>query len=176
MLRGINVGGHKSIRMEDLRSSLTSLGYRDTRTYVQSGNIVFNATVSSDEDLSRKIGDKIFRDYGFPVAVFIRGSSEIAKIVQANPFLKEHGIDTSNLYVTFLSDPPAKSFLSKMDRLNAAPDQFRILDREVYLHCPNGYGRTKLSNNTIEKVLSVQATTRNWNTVIVLERMSHEKI
>ena len=172
MLRGINVGGQKSVRMEDLRSSFNALGYRDARTYVQSGNIVFNAPVSAKEDLSRKIRDKILRDYGFPVGVFIRSSSEIAKIVRANPFLKKRGIDRSKLHVTFLSAIPAKSSLPRMDRLNGAPDQFRVVGREVYLHCPSGYGRTKLSNNAIEKSLSVQATTRNWNTVSTLEKMS----
>ena len=170
------MGGQKSIRMESLRSSLDALGYSNARTYVQSGNIVFNSAVSKEEDLSRKIGVKILRDYGFPVAVFIRGSSEIAKIVHANPFLKNRGIDPSKLHVTFLSDFPAKSSLPRMDRLNPAPDQFRILGREVYLHCPNGYGGTKLSNNAIEKALSLQATTRNWNTVSTLQKMSSAQV
>jgi uncharacterized protein (DUF1697 family) len=176
MLRGINVGGQKSIRMEDLRTSFEELGYRNPRTYVQSGNIVFNTAASTEEELSRKIREKILKDYGFEVAVIIRGSAEMAKIFQANPFLKNRGIDPSKLHVTFLSDLPAKPSLSRMDQLNGAPDQFRILGREVYLHCPNGYGRTKLSNNDIEKALSVQATTRNWSTVSTLQKMASELV
>lgn len=176
MLRGINLGGRKRIVMENLRSSFDALGYPDARTYVQSGNIVFNTGASTDNDLSRKIGEKILRDYGFPVAVITRNAAEMTKIVRANPFLKERGIDSSKLHATFLSDLPAKSSLSRMDKLNGAPDRFRVVKREVYLHCPNGYGRTKLSNNAIEKALSVQATTRNWNTVSTLEKMSSGQI
>jgi uncharacterized protein (DUF1697 family) len=176
MLRGINVGGQKSIRMENLRTSFEELGYRNPRTYVQSGNIVFNTAASTEAELSRKIREKILKDYGFQVAVVIRSSSEMSKIVRANPFLKDRGIDPSKLHVTFLSDLPAKPALSRMDPLNGAPDQFRILGREIYLHCPNGYGRTKLSNNVIEKALSVPATTRNWNTVSTLEKRASEPL
>lgn len=162
--------------MEDLRSSFNALDHRDSRTFVQSGNVVFNSVVSPDEDLSGKIGAKILSDYGFPVVVIIRAGAEMAKIVRANPFLRDRGIDLSKLHVTFLSDLPAKSSLPRIDRLNGAPDQFRVVGREVYLHCPDGYGRTKLSNNAIEKALSVQATTRNWNTVRMLEKMSSVEV
>ena len=158
--------------MEDLRLSFEALGYRNVRTYVQSGNVVFNSAASPGEDLAGKIGTKILKDYGFPVVVIVRASTEMAKIVRGNPFLKEQGIDLLKLHVTFLSELPAKPSLPRMDRLNGAPDQFRVVGREVYLHCPNGYGKTKLSNNAIEKSLSVQATTRNWNTVSALEKMS----
>ena len=176
MLRGINVGGQKSIRMEDLRSSFHVIGYRNARTHVQSGNVVFNSAISTDKDLSGKIGEMILKDYGFPVTVIVRNSAEMTRIVRANPFLSDRSIDPSKLHVTFLSDPPAKSSLPRMDRLTGAPDEFRVVKREVYLHCPNGYGRTKLSNNAIEKALSVQATTRNWNTVSTLEKMSSGQV
>ena len=172
MLRGINVGGQKSIRMEDLRSSFEALGYRNSRTYVQSGNIVFNSAASLSEDLAGKIGAKILKDYGFQVGVIVRAAAELARIVRGNPFLREPGIDPLKLHVTFLLSLPAKPSLPRIDMLHGAPDQLRVLGREVYLHCPNGYGRTKLSNNAIEKALSVQATTRNWNTVSTLEKMS----
>lgn len=176
MLRGINVGGQKSIKMEDLRSSFDALGHVNPRTYVQSGNVVFKSGVSLDEDLSGKIEARILKDYGFSVVVIIRAAVEMARIVRDNPFLKEKRIDPTRLQVTFLSELPAKPSLPKMDFLNGAPDQFRILGREVYLYCPNGYGRTKLSNNAIEKTLSVKATTRNWNTVIALAKMTSEQI
>lgn len=174
MLRGINVGGQKSIKMENLRSSFDALSYHDPRTYVQSGNIVFNSAASTGQDLSRKIGEKILKDYGFQVAVIVKSATEMAKIVLANPFLKERGIDPSKLHATFLSDFPVKASLPRIDLLGGAPDRFRIIGREIYLHCPNGYGQTKLSNNAIEKALSVQATTRNWNTVSTLAKMSSE--
>ena len=94
------------------------------------------------------------------------------KIVGDNPFVKEEGIDRSKLHVTFLSAFPNKAALGKLDALNAQPDQFHINGREVYLYCPNGYGRTKLSNAIFERLLSVEATTRNWKTVNSLVELS----
>ena len=98
----------------------------------------------------------------------LRTSNEIRKIANDKPFLKEKGIDSSKLHVALLSAFPEKSALGKLDELNADPDQFLINGREVYLYCPNGYGRTRLSNATFEKLLSVHATTRNWKTVKTL--------
>ena len=172
MLRGINVGGQKSVRMDSLRASFETLGYRSVRTYVQSGNVIFDSASVLGAGLTKKIGEQIMRDYGFPVALILRSAAEMTKVVRENPFLKERGIDPSKLHVTFLSDRPTS--LEKMKGLKGEPDQHRILGREVYLYCPGGYGRTKLSNNTIEKALSVEATTRNWNTVSTLARMSSE--
>jgi len=174
MLRGINVGGQKIVKIEKLRASFEALGFHKVRTYVQSGNVVFEATKTSTTSLSRKIREKILSDYGFSVPTILRTSSEMNKIVSDNPFLREKEIDRSKLHVTFLSEPPAKAALGKLDSLNGDPDQFRIRNREVYLYCPNGYGRTKLSNSAFEKLLSVEATTRNWRTVNTLVEMSSE--
>ena len=174
MLRGINVGGKKIVRMEHLRASFEALEFGRVRTYVQSGNVIFKAVRASPDDLSRTIAEKISKDFGFPIPVVVRTSDEIGKIVGGNPFLKERGLDSSKLHITFLAAPPAKNAKERIDALNAGPDQFRIKGREIYLYCPDGYGRTKLSNNAIEKALSVGATTRNWKTVSTLARISSE--
>jgi uncharacterized protein (DUF1697 family) len=174
MLRGINVGGRKIVQMEKLRGTFEALGFSRVKTYVQSGNVVFDASTASPQILSKKINQKILNDFGFSVPLVLRSSDEIRKIVRNNPFLKRPGIDQSKLHVTFLSELPAKAGVGKLDSLNANPDQFLVQGREIFLYCPTGYGRTKLSNNAIEKALSVQATTRNWNTVSTLEKMASE--
>jgi len=174
MLRGINVGGQKIVKMESLRMSFEALGFRRVRTYVQSGNVIFEATKTSNDNLSNIIGERILSDFGFSVPLLLRTSGEMEKIVSDNPFLEEIGIDRSRLHVSFLSALPAEAGLRKLDALDALPDRFSVKGREVYLHCPNGYGRTKLSNNALEKLLSVEATTRNWKTVIALVGMSSE--
>jgi uncharacterized protein (DUF1697 family) len=174
MLRGINVSGQKIIKMESLRASFEALGFSRVRTYIQSGNVVFEASKGALDNLSRKIGERILSDYGFSVPLILRTSGEMKKIVSDNPFLTERGIDHSRLHVTFLSELPAKAALGKLDSLNGDPDEFRVKNREVYLYCPNGYGRTKLSNSAFEKLLSVEATTRNWKTVNTLLKMSTE--
>ncbi len=174
MLRGINVGGQKIIRMENLRASFEALGFRRVRSYVQSGNIIFEAAKASSNGLSKSIAEKILSEFGFSVPLALKSSDEMKKIVGDNPFLNERGIDHSKLHVTFLSEFPPKAALGKLDSLNAFPDQFRIKGREIYLYCPNGYGRTKLSNTAFERLLSVFATTRNWKTVNTLAKISSE--
>ena len=151
MLRGINVSGQKIIKMEKLRASFETLGFNSVRTYVQSGNVIFQASKTSSDILSKSIEGKILGDFGFSVTLVLRSSDEMEKIVNDNQFLKDRGIDHSKLHVTFLSELPAKAALEKLDSLNAVPDQFRIKGREVYLYCPSVYGRTKLSNAIFEK-------------------------
>jgi uncharacterized protein (DUF1697 family) len=172
MLRGINVSGQKLVRMERLRESCTALGFRSIATYVQSGNIVFLGGKRSPSSLSKTIGQAILRDLGFDVPVLVRTSGEMSDLIDRNPFLKQKGIDPSKLYVTFLLETPPKSALKNLERLSGEPDRFHIGRQEIYLYCPGGYGRTKLSNTAFEKALSVRATTRNWKTVNTLFEMA----
>ena len=174
LLRGINVAGKKIVRMENLGASFEALGFGRVRTYVQSGNVIFEVTRTSSEDLTRIITTKISRDFGFPIPVVLRTSDEIGQIAGDNPFLNERGLDHSKLHVTFLSALPARDAKERIDALNRRPDQFRVGGRVFYLYCPNGYGRSKLSNNALEKALSTGATTRNWKTVSTLARISSE--
>jgi uncharacterized protein (DUF1697 family) len=172
LLRGINVAGHKPVKMDPLRKAFEALGFEEVKTYVQSGNIVFNAPTQASENLSKKIEEKILDDFGISVPVTVKTSVEVAEVIKNNPFLQEKGIDSSKLHVTFLSHAPEKTALKKLDALAKTPDQFRCSAKEVYLYCPNGYGETKLSNNALEKVLAVRATTRNWKTVNKLCEMT----
>src|SRR2546425_12168493 len=171
MLRGINVTGHKTIKMQDLRTLCNKLGYRDVQTYVQSGNIVFE-TKGTPANLSKQISKAINDAYGFDVPVFTRTLMEMQRIISANPFLKEKNIDQSKLHVTFLSETPQADSLRELGKVPAGQDRFHTVHNEIYLHCPNGYGRTKLSNTMIEKTLSVAATTRNWRTSNTLLEMA----
>ena len=171
MLRGINVGSGKIVKMERLRASFEALGFDGVRTYVQSGNVVFESEQKSPAGLSKKIEEKIQRDFGFTVPVFLKASREIEQIVRNNPLVKEKGIDHSKLHVTFLSDAPPKTAVKVLAPLATGRERVRIFNHEIYLYCPDGYGRTKLSNTAIEKKLSVVATTRNWRTVNTLLEM-----
>ena len=170
MLRGINVGGN-SLKMDWLRDACEGIGLQDVRTYVQSGNIVFSsrATASKLAEMLKAVIDKQTR---LPVAVVVRSAAEMAKIVAGNPFLKQKGIDTTKLHVTFLGAAVSKPSLDKLDALAGTRDEYRLVKQEIYLHCPINYGETKLSNKAIEKVLSLAATTRNWKTVTTLHEMA----
>ena len=170
LLRGINVTGRKIVRMEQLRASFEALGFRKVQTYVQSGNVVFEAARASG--LAKKIEEKIADDFGFPVPVLLRTTGELATVIKRNPFLKDEDVDQSKLHVTFLSDDPPKTATALLQPLAADSERFQVIGREIYLYCPEGYGRTRLSNAAIEKKLSVGATTRNWKTTNALLAMA----
>ena len=172
MLRGINVGRGKMVKMERLRTLFAGLGFGEVKTYVQSGNVVFQSERKSPAELTRTIEAKIQRDFGFTVPVLIKTSKELAQIVHDNPLLKVKGIDVSKLHVTFLSNAPPKTAAKALEDLATTRERLRILNREIYLYCPDGYGKSKLTNNIIEKKFSLVATTRNWRTVNALLEMA----
>jgi uncharacterized protein (DUF1697 family) len=171
MLRGVNVGGHNTVKMEVLREVCVGLDFRNVDTYIQSGNIVFQTATENPAALSKRIGEAILQSFGFDSPVIVRTSKEMRNVIAGNPFLKEKGIDSSKLHVTFLSEAKQKGSVKKLESLATSPDRFYLAAHEIYLHCPSGYGRTKLCNNAIEKALLVKATTRNWKTTNILFEM-----
>src|SRR5437773_8949965 len=171
MLRGINVAGHKTIRMDHLRELCSGLGFRHVETYVQSGNFVFQTPISNPAAVSKRIGETIHHSLGFDAPVIIRTSQQMRNVIVNNPFLKEKDIDSTKLHVTFLSETAQKGSAKELEILATSPDRFYPASHEIYLYCPGGYGRTKFSNNAIEKALSVKTTTRNWKTTNTLFEM-----
>ncbi len=174
MLRGINVSGHKTIKMEHLRELCGHLGFRNVETYVQSGNIVFQTPIENPGALSKRIGETILQSFGFDAPVIVRTSKQMRNVIANNPFLKEKDVDSSKLHVTFLSETAQKDSLTKLETLSTGPDRLYTARQEIYVYCPDGYGRSKLSNSAIEKALSVRATTRNWKTTNTLFEMVSE--
>jgi uncharacterized protein (DUF1697 family) len=174
MLRGINVGGHKRIKMEQLRKSFEGLGLERVQTYIQSGNVVFKTGKFSTLKLSKRIEDAILRDFGFPVSVISRSSDEMAATIERNPFLEEQGIAQEKLHVTFLSGVPTPAALKKLADLTAAPDQLRCFEREIYFYLPNGVSHSVLMKSPVDRILSVITTTRNWKTVNSLHQMCRD--
>ena len=172
MLRGINVSGSKPVKMDALRVSFEALGFKNVRTYVQSGNVVFEAKERAAAPLGPKIVARIKRDFGFDVPVLVLGAGELARVVEENPFLKQRGVDLTKLHVTFLAAPPVVAGLKKMEGVSSGRDAFRCLGTTIYLLCPDGYGNTKLSNNAFERALGAAATTRNWKTVTTLAALA----
>jgi uncharacterized protein (DUF1697 family) len=174
MIRGINVGGHKIVKMDALRKSFEKLGFKDARTYVQSGNVVVKAAKQAAAALEEKVKKQILKDFGHEVSVMVRSAEEMEAVVRANPFAKDASNDVSRLHVTFLSGVPEGAAVKLLGKIPAGADQYRCCEREIYLYCPSGYGESKLSNNALEKALARRATTRNWNTVNKLREMAGE--
>ncbi len=174
MLRGVNVGGHNRMKMDQLRRLFSSLGCEQAQTYIQSGNLVFRAARQSPRALSQKLEKSIQEEFGFSVDVVTRTAAEMGATIRDNPFLKRQGVDVSKLHVTFLSQAPDAAALKKLTAVEAGPDEFSYSGEVIYLYCLNRYSDTRLSNSFLEKVLAVRATTRNWATVNQLYEMAVE--
>ncbi len=172
LLRGINIGPHKRMKMEKLRASCEGLGFQDVKTYIQSGNLVFRAAKLSSSALSKKLGECIVRDFGFSAEVISRTREEMKQIIEQNPFTKERGIDTSKLHVVFLAQRPAAVSLDKLRDLTLAPDRTMPRGTEIYFYFPNGVSGSSLWKHPLDRVTGVAGTMRNWSTVNKLYAMA----
>lgn len=167
MLRGINVGGNNMIKMEALRELVTGLGHADVATYIQSGNVIFKSQAGTRAGLIGGIEAGINEKFGMAITVILRTCEELARVVLDSPFLRP-GTDVATLYVIFLKDAPDPARLARLDPQQVAPDEFRVVGREIYARYPNGYGRSKMTNTFFEGRLGVRGTARNWKTVTKL--------
>jgi len=171
LLRGINVGGKNKIAMAELKSLFSSLGFEDVLTYIQSGNVVFRTARADVDALSAKIEREIAAVSGTKPAVLIRTPKELATIAERNPYLSRDA-DISKLHVVFLDQTPAKRAATALDPERSPGDEFTLRWREIYLHLPNGAGRSKLTIDYFERVLGARATQRNWKTLLKLVELS----
>jgi uncharacterized protein (DUF1697 family) len=174
LLRGINLGGHKKIKMDELRASLAAMGFDEVKTYIQSGNVVFKTAKISDRALSKKIEASILSNFGHSVSVMIRTAEEIKQVIANNPFLKQPDIDQTKLHVMFLAEPPAQSALKQLETLVLKPDQFRSLGKDLYFYLPNGVAESAVMKKPIDRVLAIPTTMRNWRTVNTVQQMCTE--
>ncbi|HEY5713932.1 MAG TPA: DUF1697 domain-containing protein [Candidatus Gracilibacteria bacterium] len=171
LLRGINVSGQKKILMEDLRKLCGDLGWENVETYIQSGNIVYQSKATPGEELSEVLSQAIKKAYGFEVSVMTLTPEYLREVVEGIPFTD---YDEKKLYMTFFQALPEVIPMEKIAQAKAPTEVIVIGDGVIYLYCPEGYGNTKLSNNFLEKTMDVAATTRNFNTVNILQEMSRQ--
>ncbi|MGH8991797.1 MAG: DUF1697 domain-containing protein [Acidimicrobiia bacterium] len=171
LLRGINLGARHKVAMPALRALFESLGHEDVETYIQSGNVAFRAAPGSGAGLATDLEAAITKEFGFPVPVVVRAAKDLEKVMAANPFLAG-GADPSALHVVFLGSAPAPGALARLDPDRSPGDGFAAAGAEVYLHCPNGFGRSKLGLDWFERILKTPATIRNWRTVTRMAELS----
>ena len=164
LLRGINVGGKNRLPMKELAALFVDAGCEDVRTYIQSGNVVFRTGPAGGEDIASVISASILSRFGYRIPVITRTAREFQEIVRANPFL-EAGAETDKLHVMFLAELPESANVEALDPDRSPGDEFAVLGREIYLHCPNGVARSKLTNSYFDARLSTTSTSRNWRTV-----------
>ena len=173
LLRGINVGGKNSLPMKELAAMFAEAGCEDVRTYIQSGNVVFRAAADVAARVPAQVAEAIKERRGLRVPVVTRTAAELRAVRDHNPFLKD-GADTVALHVMFLDEEPSKERVAKLDPDRSPGDTYALRGREIYLHCPNGLARTKLTNDYFDRALGTTSTVRNWNTVQRLLEMTQE--
>jgi uncharacterized protein (DUF1697 family) len=170
LLRGVNVSGKNSLRMDELKASLSALGLSEPQSYLQSGNVLFKAGKQAPEKLAAAIQARIAQDFGLTVPVLVLTAAQLAHIVQANP-LWSAGDDETLFHCSFLWQAVSGQHFSALKLPAVAGEQAQLQGSAVYLHCPHGYGKTKLNNSYFERALGVPATTRNWRTVLALHAL-----
>ena len=171
LLRGINVSGQKKIIMAELRALLAKLSLQDIRTYIQSGNVIFESK-NTPKIIRTNLQQTIHKQYGFEVPVTVFKQSFLTQVIKENPFLiKDPNLDIKMLYVAFLAEKPSLEHLEILKEKYKGEDEFILSEKVVYLYYKNGASRTKLTNNYLENHLKVSATSRNWKTTLKLETL-----
>jgi uncharacterized protein (DUF1697 family) len=167
LLRGLNLASSNRISMPDLSRTFVEAGCTDVRTYIQSGNVIFQASQSKLEKLPALISKSIAERFGFKIPVVLRTVDQLGETIRNNPFLKA-GAEEAALHVYFLAAVPDPRNISDLDAKRSLPDAFFVRGRDIYVQLPNGMARTKLSNAYFDSKLATISTARNWRTVLKL--------
>ena len=169
LLRGVNVGGHNKLSMQELKRVFAGAGCDNVETYIQSGNVVFEANAKTAAELPHAIASAIERSVGIIAPVIVRSAAQMRWIVDNNPY---SGVaESDQLYVMSLADLPIANAVAALDQMRGHPDEFEVRGAEVYLRLIGGAGRTKLTNAWFDRALKTISTARNWRTVTKLEEL-----
>lgn len=167
LLRGLNVGGHKKLKMAALKLLFEGLGFENVVTYIQSGNVVFSANEANG--LAERISKEIKKQFGWEIPVLVKTANDIAKILKDCPF--EESKKTEAYFMLFAT-PPNQELMNTVAEISYPNEEFFLASECVYIYFGNGYGNAKLNNNFFEKKLEVAATTRNYRTLAKLVELA----
>ena len=167
LLRAVNVAGTGIIRMADLKGICEDIGFRNVKTLLQSGNVVFEAK-GTDKTVAKKLADAIEASHGFRPAVVVRTADEIADAMKRNPYKPEEKTNPAFLVVVFLAGPPTSGAAGRVAAIKVDGERLHLSGRELHAWYANGQGKSKVTNAVLERALGVPATARNWNTVTKL--------
>jgi uncharacterized protein (DUF1697 family) len=170
------MAGHNSVKMNDLSNLYRDLGFTDVKTYIQSGNVIF---CSNDNEqvpvISKRIEEAILEKFNLNIPVMIRTVPEIKDLSSSNYFLSEENFDPAKMAIIFLHEKCIESQIQKVADVNYPPDRFLISGSEIFIYCPNGFGKTKLYTNFFEKKMGVIGTGRNWKTITTILNIAKDK-
>ena len=172
-LRGVNMTGHNSIKMADLSKLYCQIGFCENKTYIQSGNVIFKASIEANRnEIASRITQGILQNFGYNIPIMIRDLDDLKHVKASNPYLGLKDFDPLKMAVIFLLHPPTEVAKEKMKNISYPPDQYYISDNEILTYCPNGFGKTKLYTNFFENKMGVIGTARNWKTVTTILDMA----
>ena len=162
LLRGINLGASTTVKMAPLRELCESLGMKNVRTYIQSGNIVFD---SNRDDEATRITEAIAKEFNVKTFTVLRTREDLEELTRVNPFPTH---DPKKVVVSFLTGTPTPEAIAEVQAMNITPEELVFHGRDLFIYFPNGQGVSKLPMAKIERILKVSGTARNWNTVLAL--------
>lgn len=179
LLKGINVGKSRRIKMEDLRKALEALGLRSVETYIQSGNVVFESD-DNENILRKKIEKQIEASFGFEAVVVLRTAAELEKLIEECPFSAEEifqaedsNKEGESLYALLLAEEPGEETGKKLDALKSADDELRFRGRDVYILLRHSIRNSKPAVK-LQKLEPI-STARNWKTLQAISSLAKEK-
>jgi uncharacterized protein (DUF1697 family) len=170
------MAGHNKLKMTDLTALCKKIGFKDAETFIQSGNVVF----SNPENLpvagvASKIEAAILKKFGYSVPAIIRTPRELCEIISLNPFMDETDFNPERLAVIFLNKKPSEEQITKIKDVNYPPDKFKISGKEIFIYCPNGFGKSKIYTGFFENKMKIIGTGRNWNTINALLEIAEKR-
>lgn len=171
LLRGINVGGKNKLPMANLRAIFESLGCESVQTYIQSGNVLFNAKPALIKTLADNVSKQIKSELNLTVPVILRTANQLKKTIDACPFADRANADRL-VHIFFLADRPTQAQLKSFNPPLAKGEQLEIIGNELHLHLPNGIAKTKLTNASLDRALKTTTTARNWRTTNKLLKLA----
>ncbi len=172
LFRGINVGGRNLLPMRELVGLLEDLGLQNIKTYIQSGNVLFQSEKTDVAGLSDKISGAINNSHGFTPQVLLLGLAEFENGITSNPF-PEAESEPKTLHLYFLATVPENPDLKTLESIKRENERFKLKGKVFYLHAPDGIGRSKLAAR-VEKSLGVAVTARNWRSVCKILAMAKQ--
>ncbi len=169
LLRAVNLGARNKVPMAQLRTLLEETGYEDVRTYIASGNVLFDGP-RGRAAVAGKLERLIADSFGVDTTAIMRTPAELVATVAGHPF----GKDTSRSHVVFLAAEPDREGAERVAAVDASPDRVVLAGPDVYLQYHSGVQGSRLSAARLERLLGLRATHRNWRTVAALAELAAE--
>jgi uncharacterized protein (DUF1697 family) len=172
LLRGINVSGKNIIKMNTLKKIFEDLNFQKVTTYVQSGNVIFLSELTDTKKIEALILTQIEKELGLAIPVIVLTVENLQQVIDNQPFIENN--DNTSLYFTFFADKVNDCKKENITDKKSTNEEIYFAENVVYLYCPDGYGKTKLTNTFLENKLKTTATTRNWKTTNELLKIAEQ--